>query len=136
MAQPILVLLVDDEHSVKDGIEALLMFADDIAVVGKASNGREALLMTANLQPSVVLMDVRMPIMDGIEATRRIKDRWPHVKVVVLTMYPDGANEALAVGADRIVLKGDRRTDLAGILRQLVTNNEVKTATRNLGNRP
>ena len=75
--QKIRVLVVDDHTIVRDGISALLALAGDIEVVGEAVNGNEALKMVAKLEPDVVLMDVAMPIMDGLEATRRISKEFP-----------------------------------------------------------
>jgi DNA-binding NarL/FixJ family response regulator len=98
---------------------ALLELAPDIEVTHEASNGREAVQIVAQEQPDVVLMDVRMPVMDGLEATRHIKNRWPQVKVIVLTMYPSNEAQALAAGADRFVLKGATSNSLAGVIRSL-----------------
>lgn len=83
------VLVVDDHTMVRDGICALLALAADIEVVGEAANGSEALKMVKELQPDVVLMDIAMPIMDGLEATRRICKEFPRAKVLVLTQYDD-----------------------------------------------
>jgi len=83
------VLVVDDHTIVRDGICALLRLAGDIEVVGEAANGREALEMAKKLMPDVVLMDIAMPNMDGLEATRRIRKEFPKVKVLVLTQYDD-----------------------------------------------
>jgi DNA-binding NarL/FixJ family response regulator len=77
-----------------------------IEVVGEAANGQEAVRLLEERRADVVLMDARMPVMDGLEATRLIKDRWPEVKVVVLTMYTAYRSEALAAGADAVLVKG------------------------------
>ena len=87
--QKIRVLVVDDHTIVRDGICALLALAADIAVVGEAANGMEALELVKQLEPDVVLMDVAMPIMGGLEATRRIHREFPQVKVLALTQYDD-----------------------------------------------
>ena len=73
----------------------------------------------AEEQPNVVLMDLRMPVMDGLEATRQIKNRWPQVKVIVLTMHGSHEDEALAAGADRFVLKGSPGSSLTEVIRSL-----------------
>src|SRR4030042_4929117 len=83
------VLVVDDHTIVRDGICVLLGLAGDIEVVGEASNGREALDVVKKLLPDVVLMDIAMPIMGGLEATHRIHKDFPHVKVLALTQYDD-----------------------------------------------
>ncbi len=83
------VLIVDDHTLVRDGIRALLALSADIDVVGEASDGREALERTKELTPDVVLMDLAMPIMGGLEATRRIHKEFPATKVLALTQYDD-----------------------------------------------
>jgi len=87
--QKIRVLIVDDHTIVREGIRALLALAGDMEVVGEATNGNEALQMVKELSPDVVLMDIAMPIMGGLEATRRISKEFPRVKVLVLTQYED-----------------------------------------------
>jgi DNA-binding NarL/FixJ family response regulator len=87
--QKIEVLIVDDHTLVRDGIRALLALIADIKVVGEAANGREALEKVKKLAPDVVLMDLAMPIMTGLEATRRIRKRFPRTKVLALTQYED-----------------------------------------------
>jgi two-component system response regulator NreC len=87
--QKIEVLIVDDHTLVRDGIRALLALIADIEVVGEAANGREALEKVKKLAPDVVLMDLAMPIMSGLEATRRIRKRFPRTKVLALTQYED-----------------------------------------------
>lgn len=87
--QKIRVLLVDDHTIVRDGISALLALAGDIEVVGEAKNGNEALKMVEDLHPDVVLMDIAMPIMGGLEATRRISKEFPDSKVLVITQHDD-----------------------------------------------
>ena len=112
-------MVVDDQASTRQGIMALLELAPDIEVTQEASNGREAVRYVAEDPPDVVLMDVRMPVMDGLEATRQIKERWPQVQVVVLTMYRFHEEEALAAGADQFLLKGGTDTTLAEVIRSL-----------------
>ena len=116
------VLVVDDQGLTREGIMALLELAPDIEVTHEASNGREAVQIVAEEQPDVVLMDVRMPVMDGLEATRQIKDHWPQVKVIVLTMYPSHKYEALAAGADRFLVKGGRSSSLTEVIRSLLVS--------------
>jgi len=87
--QKIRVLVVDDHTIVREGICALLALAGDIEVVGEAANGSEALKMVKELRPNVVLMDIAMPVMGGLEATRRIRREFPRTRVLVLTQYDD-----------------------------------------------
>lgn len=83
------VLIVDDHTLVRDGIRALLALSTDIEVVGEAGNGREAIEKVRELAPEIVLMDLAMPIMGGLEATRRIRKEFPETKVLALTQYDD-----------------------------------------------
>lgn len=83
------VLVVDDHAIVRDGICALLALCGDIEVVGEASNGSEALTKVAELQPDVAIVDISMPLMDGLEATRRIHKEFPRTRVLVLTQHDD-----------------------------------------------
>ena len=83
------VLVVDDHTLVRDGIRALLQLVADVEVVGEATNGKEALEKVEELTPDVVLMDLAMPIMGGLEATRRIRRQFPGTKVLALTQYDD-----------------------------------------------
>jgi DNA-binding NarL/FixJ family response regulator len=120
----ITVLVVDDEKSVREGTRALLAFAHGIDATREACNGEEAVQLVAAEQPDVVLMDVRMPVMDGLEATRLIKESWPQVKVIVLTMYSSHRNDALAAGADRFLLKGRMGELLEGTIRALTSERD------------
>ena len=112
MKQHIRVLIADDHLSSRDGLKALLATRSEIDIVGEAADGREAVELVEQCRPDVVLMDVRMPMMDGLTATRMIKARWPEVKVIVLTMYPSHQAEALAAGADVFLVKGCAAEDL------------------------
>jgi DNA-binding NarL/FixJ family response regulator len=119
MEQCIRLLIADDAPRSRAGLRALLTTlglgvlqesqgeaGPQVEVVGEAVNGQEALRLVEERQPDLVLMDARMPVMDGLEATQLIKDRWPEIKVVVLTMYPAYRAEALAAGADAVLVKG------------------------------
>ena len=112
MEQRIRVLIADDRLSSHDGLKALLATKLEIDIVGEATDGQQAVQLVEQHRPDVVLMDIRMPVMDGLEATRIIKDRWPEVKVVILTMYPSHQAEALAAGADAFLVKGCPAEDL------------------------
>ena len=101
------VLLADDHQLVRSGLAALLTGSDDIEVVGTASNGMEAVELARETTPDVVLMDLVMPGMDGVEATRRLVAEWPQVQVVVLTSFSDQERilAALDAGAVGYLLK-------------------------------
>lgn len=108
------VLICDDQATIRDGMELLLRLEKDIKVVGTAANGLEALTLVAQLQPDLVLMDLKMPVMNGIEATHRIRQQFPQVKVLVLTTF-DGDEwlfDALRAGAAGYLLKDTPRGQL------------------------
>jgi DNA-binding NarL/FixJ family response regulator len=107
MEQTVRVLIADDRQATRNGLRALLSLYPQVEVVGTARNGREVLRSVAECQPHLVLMDMQMPVMDGVEATRRIKDQWPEVKVVALSIHPKYRSEVLAAGADAFLYKGD-----------------------------
>jgi YesN/AraC family two-component response regulator len=107
MSQKRRVLIADDQQPTRQGLRALLTLLPDIEWVGEAADGRKAVELVIERRPDVVLMDVRMPVMDGIEATRRIKSQRPEVKVIMLTIYAEYQAEALAAGADEFLIKGE-----------------------------
>jgi len=113
--QKIRVLVVDDHTIVRDGICALLAIVGDIEVVGEAANGSEALKMVKELEPNVVLMDIAMPIMGGLEATRRIRKDFPRTKVLVLTQYDDKdyVFPVIEAGASGFISKAAASSELA-----------------------
>jgi DNA-binding NarL/FixJ family response regulator len=106
MKRPIRVLIVDDLPRTREGLKALLATYPEIEVIGEATDGQAALRLVEAYHPDVVLMDVRMPGMDGLEATRRIRDRWPEVRVIALTMYGEMRVDTLAAGSHVFLLKG------------------------------
>ncbi|WP_433040158.1 response regulator [Dactylosporangium sp. CS-033363] len=119
MTNPVRVLVVDDQQLVRDGIASLLSIQPGIEVAGTAASGEEALSQTAALVPDVILMDVRMPGMDGVEATRAIRRAHPTCRVVMLTTFDDDAYVALALraGADGYLLKDLGAAELADAVR-------------------
>jgi DNA-binding NarL/FixJ family response regulator len=106
MAQPTRVLIADDSARARDGLRALLTIRPEIEVVGEATNGQDAVRLVAECRPDIVLMDLHMPVLDGIQATQLIKQQWPAVTIVVLTMYAVEQSAALAAGADAFLIKG------------------------------
>jgi DNA-binding NarL/FixJ family response regulator len=119
MSDPLRVLLVDDHPVVRAGIAGMLAAEPDLEVVGEASDGREALAMVASLQPHVVLMDLRMPHLDGASATQAIVAQHPEVAVVVLTTYDTDGDivRAVEAGATGYLLKDATRAQLAEAVR-------------------
>jgi YesN/AraC family two-component response regulator len=110
------VLVVDDQARARQSLRALLVTWPLAEEVREAVNGSEAILLVEQSQPDLVLMDARMPEMDGLEATRMIKSRWPKIKVIMLSMYNDFAQEALVAGADAFVGKGEGPAKLISTL--------------------
>lgn len=124
------LLIADDQTLMRDGLKTIFDLEEDIDVVGTAENGEQALEMTERLKPDVVLMDIRMPVMDGVECTRLIKKRFPEVLVVVLTTFDDDEYiiQALNYGASGYLLKdmpGDR---LIQAVRDAVSGNLMMPA--------
>jgi DNA-binding NarL/FixJ family response regulator len=111
MTDKIRLLIVDDQRLMREGLRTLLELEHGFEIVGEAANGQAALDAYAELMPDVVLMDIRMPGMDGVEATRRLCTSWPETKVIILTTFDDDANvfEGLRAGAVGYLLK-----DLSG----------------------
>jgi len=122
---PIRALLVDDHALVREGIRQILDKEPDIAVIGEADRGDVALELLESLQPDVVLLDVRMPGMSGIETTRRIRAAFPKVRVLILSAYADFAVEAFSAGASGYVLKSAHSTELVAALRSVFFGSTV-----------
>jgi DNA-binding NarL/FixJ family response regulator len=102
------VLIVDDSPQVRQELRTLLTLAGEIEIVGEATDGLEAVRLAGALQPDVVLMDLEMPVMDGYEAARQIKSRWPACRVVALTVhgYEAARQKASQSGVDVFLVKG------------------------------
>jgi DNA-binding NarL/FixJ family response regulator len=115
------VLLVDDQTLIRQGIRLLLEIEADIQVVGQAANGREALEQATVLHPEVILMDVRMPEMDGVAATRELSRRFPEIGVIILTTFEDDETvfDALAAGARGYLLKDVSSEEMADAVRKV-----------------
>jgi len=112
-------LIVDDYPVVREGLRTMLSTDRTVQIVGEASDGAEAVAMVAEKKPDVVLMDIRMPNMDGVEATRQIKDKYPSTAVIVLTMYDSDAYviDAVRAGASGYLLKDASRELLLHTIR-------------------
>ncbi|MCC5625445.1 response regulator transcription factor [Nostoc sp. CHAB 5715] len=143
------VLLVDDQGLIRQGLRALLELEPDLEIVGEAENGEQAINLVAKLQPDVVLLDIRMPIMDGVAATREIQKRFAKTKILVLTTFDDDeyVSAALQNGAMGYLLKDTPSEELAvairavykgytqlgpGIVKKLLTQFSNATPTQSL----
>jgi NarL family two-component system response regulator LiaR len=113
------VLLVDDHTVVRSGLGAVLMANDDFALVGEASNGEEAVNLCERLQPDVVLMDLMMPVMDGITATKIIREKWLNINVIALTSFKE-----------REMVEGALKAGAISYLLKTVNAEELETAIR------
>jgi DNA-binding NarL/FixJ family response regulator len=111
------LLIADDRSRTRRALRAMLAAHAGFEVVGEASDGEEALARVEELRPELVVLDVRMPRLDGIAATVQIKARWPTTRVVVHSLATERREEALAAGADAFVPKGGRPDELVGALR-------------------
>lgn len=141
------VLLVDDEALIRTGLRLLLTGSDDIDVVGEAGDGQQAVAVAADTAPDVVLMDIRMPIMDGLEATAALLAHDPSIKVMILTTFDNDATvlEALRLGAVGFLLKDTEPEDLIAAIRlahlghiplsPVITRRLVSTAVGSAANR-
>jgi DNA-binding NarL/FixJ family response regulator len=103
--QSLKVLVVDDDPVIRRGLTLILRSEPDVTVVGEAGDGLDALLHAERLSPDVVLMDLRMPKLDGLNATRRLKTERPDTRVILLSVYADRVEAALAAGAEHFLLK-------------------------------
>jgi DNA-binding NarL/FixJ family response regulator len=118
--QKIRVLLADDHTVVRQGLRALLAAEEDIEIVGEAENGREAIKLARELQPNVAVMDIAMPVLNGLEATRQITRALPSIKVLVLSSYSDDAyvRQLTEAGAAGYLVKQTAANDLLKAIRE------------------
>ncbi len=119
--EPTRLAIVDDHDLAREGLRDMLADETDIEVVGEATNGREALLLCSRMRPDLVLMDVRMPQMDGLAATKELKQRHPEISVMMVTMHenPDYLLEALKAGAAGYVLKDAPREEVVSAVHRV-----------------
>jgi DNA-binding NarL/FixJ family response regulator len=110
------LIVVDDSLPARHGLCAILAGRDGIEIVGEASQGLEAVALVEEKQPQAALLDVRMPVMDGMQAARIIKRRWPLTRVILISMFADHRGEALEAGADAFVVKGGPAQELVGAI--------------------
>ena len=123
MPDIIRVLLVDDQRLMRDGLRTLLELETDLEIVGEAEHGEAAVEGYRQHNPDVVLMDIRMPKMNGVEATRRIKSDWPSAKILILTTFDDDEYvfEGLRAGASGYLLKDVSGSELADAIRTVAS---------------
>jgi DNA-binding NarL/FixJ family response regulator len=127
MTRPIRVLAADDQRVVREGLALVLGLLPDVEVVGTAADGDEAIALTRELRPDVVLMDLRMPRRDGVDAIRVLRAQLPDVKVIVLTTYADDRSvvEALRAGARGYLTKDAGGAEISRALRQVLDDRSV-----------
>lgn len=121
------VLIVDDDALIRDGLKVLLELEEDFEVVGTASNGQEAYEQCQKLRPDLVLMDIRMPVMDGVLSTKKIKSLAPDIKIVILTTFKDDEyiKDAVQSGAEGYILKNQSSDSIIESLRAVSKGNIV-----------
>jgi NarL family two-component system response regulator LiaR len=125
--KPISVMIVDDHPIVRDGMKNMLLVFEDLIYAGEAENGREAMACLERQVPDVILMDIAMPVMGGIPATRAILAQYPQVKIIMLTSYPgdDLIQESLQAGALGFLLKNSSIETLANAIRSVYAGQPV-----------
>lgn len=108
------LLIVDDQAIIREGLQDIFQLDEDIQVVGLTENGEQAIQFCEKEHPDTLLMDVRMPVLNGVEATKIIKNRWPHIKIIILTTFQEiqFVTEALKAGAEGYLLKAIDPMDL------------------------
>jgi DNA-binding NarL/FixJ family response regulator len=126
------VLLVDDHQVVRDGLNHMLELEEGISVVGEAADAESALSLAEMLSPDIILMDIKMPGVDGIELTRLVKQKKPSCNVIMLTLYDQYLNQAIEAGAKGYLLKDIKREELVDAIRQvhsgqIVTSDSIKS---------
>jgi two-component system, NarL family, response regulator LiaR len=116
---PIRVMIVDDHDMVRNGLEVMLETCDDLEMVGQANSGEQALRLCVDLQPDVVLMDLVMPAMNGVETTQAMREQYPHTQIIALTSFKekDLVQDALQAGAIGYLLKNVSIDELAEAIR-------------------
>ncbi len=119
MKKEIRILLVDDHQVVREGLQHMLKQEEDMEVVGQSADGLEALSQVEMLSPNIVLMDIKMPGVDGIELTRQLKEKQPFCNVIMLTLYDEYLAEAIEAGAVGYLLKDTKRAELTQAIRQV-----------------
>ena len=120
MSKQVNVLVVDDQLRARQSLKALLATWPLTGETQEAANGQEAIQRIEQVQPDLVLMDVRMPVMDGLQATRHIKRHWPQIKIIVLSVSGDYRVDALAAGADAFMSKSESPESVLDTIAQVL----------------
>lgn len=125
--ETIRIVIADDQTITRSGLQSLLSSVEYIEIVGEAANGKEAIDLTASLQPDVILMDLRMPGINGIEATHRIHRTSPHIIILVLTVFEDDTSvfPAIRAGAPGYILKNTEQEELLRAIRTVFTGGAI-----------
>jgi DNA-binding NarL/FixJ family response regulator len=121
------ILIADDNADFRDGLRLLLNSVDDMKLIGEAISGEETIAQSTHLLPDVILMDIQMPVIDGIEATRRITATSPHIGILVLTMFEDDDSvfAAMRAGARGYLLKGARQSEILRAIRAVYSGEAI-----------
>jgi len=129
------VLIVDDHQMFRDGLKVTVNHEADMEVVGEAENGQRAVESAVELQPDIILMDVKMPVMDGIEATRQIHAKMPGIKILALSMYSDDSviSNMMRAGAVGYIMKGGDSEDIYKAIRGVCTGDSLQSRLGNGG---
>ena len=125
MNKPAKIMVVEDSSRARSALTAYISLQVGVRITAEASNGIEAISKIKSSPPDIVIMDMQMPVMDGLEATKIIKKRWPKVKVIALTMYKNYQSEALSAGADAFLVKGCSVSELVSTVYTLIQTNTV-----------
>ena len=123
MSKPTKIMVVEDSSRARSALAAYMSLQVGVQITAEASNGLEAISKIKSSPPDIVLMDMQMPVMDGLEATKIIKKRWPWVKVIALTMYQNYQSEALSAGADAFLVKGCSAAELISTVYDITQTN-------------
>jgi len=130
--EPIRILLIDDHNVVRSGLGRMLGLEEDMSVVGEAANSEEALHMINIVSPDIILMDIKMPGMDGVRLTKEVKERLPACNIIMFTLHGDYLTQAIEAGASGYLLKDIKREDLVRAIRkvhsgQVIISEKIKS---------
>ena len=119
------IMIVDDQGLIRDGLKMILSLCEDIEVIGEAVNGKDAIESLSINRPDIILMDIRMPIMNGVEATKVIKERYPGIKIIILTTFNEDQYifEGLKNGADGYILKDVKSEEIIRSIKEVYKGN-------------